>query len=149
MNDFLRERILADAEVGGELLEFAAAGARTLQAVVRVVREDELEDGATRLDDLRIVRDHAHAILHLGDAGADQLARGFPLGGILAVLLEFAHDADAAARARLEVGMVAQGRDRDASLLRGLKDVPTLLGLDLDPVDFNVDDFSSHFQISF
>ena len=75
MDDFLRERVLADAEVGRQLLELAGARARALQAVVRVVREDELEDGATRLDDLRIVRDHAHAILHLGDAGADQLAR--------------------------------------------------------------------------
>ena len=144
MDDFLRERVLADAEVGRQLLKLAGARARALQAVVRVVRENELEDRAARLDDLGIVRDHAHAFLHLGDASAQQLARGFPLRGILAVLLELADDADAAARARLEVRMIAQGRDRDTGLLGGLKDVPALLSLHLDAVDLDIDKFSSH-----
>jgi len=125
---FLLEGIVADAEVGGELLELAVPGARALEAVVRVVREDELEDRTAHADDVGVVRRDLHALGGLRAAGAEELRRtGVP------------DDADAARGGRLEVRMEAEGRDLDVGEGRGLEDGGAIRDFDGNAVDLEMD----------
>ena len=143
VDDFLRERVLADAEVGGEALELAAARARALEAVVRMVREDELEHGLAHLDDVRVVREDVHARRRLRAARAEKLRRGDELAvvGGVAARDELTHHADAAARARPEVRMVAERGDLDVRGLRRVEDRGALRDLNGLAVDLKGNHF--------
>ena len=141
MDDFLRERNLADAEVGGDILKLATAGARALQTVLRMVREDELENRAAHLDDIRIVSDDLHAFHGLGRAGAEKLRARHELSGLGAARNELAHHADAAACAGLEIRMVAEGGDLDVRGLGGHEEVGALRDFHRNAVYFKLDHF--------
>ena len=144
VDDLLRERIVADAEVGRDVLQLAAARARALEAVVRVVGEDELEHCAANLHDVGIVRKDLHAGRDLCAAGAQQLGAGHELAGLRAARNELADDADAAARAGLEVRMVAERGDLDVSRARRVEDRSALRHLHGLAVDLKGDHFGFH-----
>ena len=141
MDDFLRERNLADAEIGGDILKFATAGARALQAVLRVVREDKLENRAAHLDDIGIVSDDLHAFHGLGRAGTEKLRARHKLAGLGAARNELTHHADAAACAGLEIRMVAEGGDLDVCGLGGHEEVGALRDFNRNAVYFKLDHF--------
>ena len=144
VDDLLRERNVADAEVRGDRLELAAAGARALQAVLRVVREDELQDRAADLHDVGVVGDDLHPGHGLGAARAEQLRARHELAGIGAAGHELADDADAAAGARLKVGVVAQRRNLDVGGPCRDEEVGALRHADSDAVDLKRNHFSFH-----
>ena len=141
VNDFLRERDIADAEIGGDVLKFAASAARALQTVARVVGENELKNRAADLDDVRIVGEDLHSFDRFRAAGAQKLRGGNELPRLRAARNELPDDAYAAACAGLEAGVVAQSRDLDVGFARGLEKVGALLNFDLDAVDFEFDHF--------
>ena len=143
MDDFLRERDVADAEVGGDILKFAGAGTRALQTVGRMVREDELENGLADLDDVGIVGQNLHTLGRFGAAGAKKLRRRYELTGFSAARKELTNDADTATRTGLEIGMVAERGDLDVSGLRGREDRGALGNRNGLAVDFKADHFCS------
>ncbi len=144
VDHFLREGVLADAEVGGDRLELAAAGARALQAVVRVVGEDELEHRLADLHDVRVVGDDLHPRRRLGAAGAEQLGAGHELARLGAAGDELPDDADAAAGAGLEVGVVAEGRDLHVRRAGRREQVRAFRDAHRDAVDLERNHFSFH-----
>ena len=144
VDDLLRERNVADAEVGRDRLKLAGAGARALEAVLRVVREDELENRLADLDDVGVVREDLHPGRRLGRAGAEQLRARHELAGLRAARDELADDADAAACARLQVGMVAERRDLDVGGLGRVEDRRAFRDRDGLAVDLEGDHFSFH-----
>ena len=141
VDDLLRERNLADAEVGGDVLKFTTAGTRALQAVLRVVCENELENRAADLDDVRIVRDDLHAFGRFGAARAEKLRARLELAGLRTARDELANHADAAACAGLEIRMVAEGGDLDVGSLCRHEQVGALRDFHRDAVDFEFDHF--------
>ena len=143
MDDFLRERDVANAEVGGDILKFAGAGTRALQTVGRMVREDELENGLADLDDVGIVGQDLHPLGGLGAAGTEKLGRRNELSGLGAARKELTDDADAAARASLEIGMVAERGDLDVGGLGSRENRGALGNRNGLAVDFKADHFCS------
>ena len=141
VDDFLRERNLADAEVSSDVLKLAAAGTRALEAVLRMVGEDELENRTAHLDDVRIVRDDLHAFDGLGRACAEELRARHELAGLGAARNELTHHADAAACAGLEIRMVAEGGDLDVRGLGGHEEVGALRDFHRYAVYFKFDHF--------
>jgi len=125
---FLGERLLADAELGGEALELALLVARAGQAVVRVGGEDKFDDRLPRRYQLGVVGDDIHALVHRRAACADQFRA-------LAVL----YDANSASRPRLEIVVYAEGGDLHLDLARGYEDRGALGHLDWNAVYLRVD----------
>ena len=139
VKNFLRERNFADAEIGSDVLKFAVARARALQAVVRVVCEDKLEDGATNLNDVRVVREDLHSVDGFRAARSEELRAWHEFARLSAARNELSYDTDTAACAGLEVGVVAQCRYLNIGLHCGLEDIRALSDFDLCAVDFNLD----------
>jgi hypothetical protein len=106
-----------------------------------MVGKNKLKNSTTNLNDVRIVRENLHSFNSLGAAGAKKLRGRNELSGLRAARNELTNDADAAACAGLEVGVVAQSRDLDVGFARGLEKVGALLDFDLDAVDFEFDHF--------
>ena len=144
VNHLARERHLADAEVGRNRLQLAVPGTRALEAVVRMVREDELQDRAANLHNVRIVGDDLHSRHRLGAARAEQLRARHELARLRAARNELTDDADAAAGAGLQVGMVTEGRDLDVRRLRRDEQVAPLRHAHRDAVDLEFNHFSFH-----
>ena len=146
VNDLARERYVANAEVGCDRLQFAGAGARALQAVLRVVCEDKLQDGAAHLHDVGIVGDDLHPGHRLGAARAEKLRAGHELAvvGRVAARHELPHDADAAAGAGLQVRVVAQRGYLDVGGPRRHEKVGALRHADRDAVDLKRNHFGFH-----
>jgi len=82
VDHFLREGNLANAEVRRDGLELAVARTRALQAVRRMVGEDELQHGLADLHDVGIVGEDLHAGRRLGAARAQQLRARHELAGL-------------------------------------------------------------------
>lgn len=141
--DFLRERDVADAEVGGDILKFAGTRAGALQTVGRMVRENELENGLADLNDVGIVGQNLHALGRFGAAGTEKLGRRYELTGFSAARKELTNDADTAARTGLEIGMVAERGDLDVGGLGGREDRGALGNRNGLAVDFKADHFCS------
>ena len=68
------ERVLADAETHGEVLQLAIAVLGALQTVCRVVGEDQLENGSTGVDDAHGIGFHHHVGHTFGDTSGSQVA---------------------------------------------------------------------------
>jgi hypothetical protein len=113
-----------DAEVVGEGLQRAVAGAHAGGALRVVLREQELHVGLAGHADLRAVRAHDHAVEDVVVAGRDQLVDALDL-----------HDADAACAHLVEVLQIAQRRDLDACRTGRLQDGGVLRDRDLLAVD--------------
>ena len=141
--DFLRERDVADAEVGGDILKFAGTRTGALQAVGRMVSEDELENGLADLNDVRVVGQNLHTLGRFGAAGTEKLRRRYELTGFSAAREELTNDADTAARTGLEIGMVAERGDLDVGGLGGREDRGALGNRNGLAVDFKADHFCS------
>lgn len=67
---------LADAHADGEALQLAVAALLALEAVVRVVAEDQLEDGLAGVEGAGRGGEHLHAFHAVGGAGGSQVAAG-------------------------------------------------------------------------
>ena len=67
---------LADAHLGGEGLEFAVAALLALEAVVRVVAKDQLEDGLAGVEGAGRSGEDLHTFDTVGGAGGGQVAAG-------------------------------------------------------------------------
>ena len=141
--DFLRERNVADAEIGGDILELAGARTGALQAVGRMVREDELENGLTDLNDVGVVGQNLHTLGRFGAAGTEKLRRRYELTRFGAARKELTNDADTAARTGLEIRMVAERGDLDVGSLGGREDRGALGNRNGLAVDFKADHFCS------
>ena len=141
--DFLRERNVADAEVGGDILKFAGTRAGALQAVGRMVREDELENGLADLNDVRVVGQNLHTLGRFGAASTEKLGRRYELTGFSAARKELTNNADTAARTSLEIGMVAERGNLDVGGLGGREDRGALGNRNGLAVDFKADHFCS------
>lgn len=141
--DFLRERDVADAEVGGDILELAGARTGALQAVGRMVREDELENGLADLNDVGVVGQNLHTLGRFGAAGTEKLRRRYELTRFSAARKELTNDADTAARTGLKIGMVAERGDLDVGGLGGREDRGALGNRNGLAVDFKADHFCS------
>ena len=122
-----REGIFADAEIRSEFLQFAVATTRALQAVVRVVGEDELEHGAAHVDDVGVVRCDFHAGGDLSATCAEQLRRAC-----------VAYHANPAGGACLQIRVVAERGDFDMHRLGGIQDRRAGRDGDRNPVDFEL-----------
>ncbi len=68
-----------DAEAFGEALQLAVAVLLALQAVVRVVAEEQLDDGLAGVDDACAVGQYFHTLHNVGGAGGSQVAAAFNL----------------------------------------------------------------------
>ena len=143
MIDFLRERDVADAEVGGDILKFAGTRAGALQAVGRMVREDELENGLTNLNDVGIVGQNLHTLGRFGAAGTEKLGRRYELTGFSAARKELTNNADTAARTGLKIGMVAERGDLDVGGLSSRENRGALGNRNGLAVDFKANHFCS------
>ena len=66
----------ADAHAGSEGLQLAVAALLALEAVVRVVAEDQLEDGLAGVEGAGRGGEHLHAFHAVGGAGGGQVAAG-------------------------------------------------------------------------
>ena len=112
---FTNEGILADTEADGQSLELAVAALGALEAIVRVVAEDELKDGFAGVDHADGVGANDHTFHTFGDASGSEVS----------ALLNF-DDADTAS-AGFVVDIhafefkVAKGGDVDAHALCGFK----------------------------
>ena len=115
---------LVGTEAVGEVLERTLAALVTDGAVERVIDEQELEDTRARVNDIRGLGVHHHA---LGDR---RRARGLQLRHLLDL-----HDADAAGPVDSEARVVAVVGNPDAGLDGRLEDGPALFGRDGLPVD--------------
>jgi len=109
-----------------------------------MVGEDELQHGLADLHDVGIVGEDLHAGRRLGAARAQQLRARHELAGLGARRHELAHHADAAARARLEVGMVAERRNLDVGGLRRVEDRGALRDFNGLAVDLQRNHFLFH-----
>lgn len=67
---------LANAHLGGEGLKFTVAALLALEAVVRVVAEDQLEDGLAGVEGAGRSSEDLHAFHAVGGAGGGQVAAG-------------------------------------------------------------------------
>ena len=143
VNDFLRERDVADAEVGSDILKFAGTRTGALQAVGRMVREDELENGLADLNDVGIVGQNLHTLGRFGAAGTEKLGRRHELTGFGAARKELTNDADTATRTGLKIRMVAERGDLDVGGLGGREDRGALGNRNGLAVDFKADHFCS------
>ncbi len=113
---FAGEGDFADTHAGGEVLQLAVAALLALEAVVRVVAEDQLEDSLAGVEGAGGGGEHLHAFHHVGGAGRGQVA----------ATLHFDH-ADAAATGFVfEIHSVeleiAERRDVDAGHAGSLED---------------------------
>ncbi len=79
MRLFAFEGDFLDAEAFGEALQFAVAVLLALQAVVRVVAEDQLDDGLAGVDDACAVGQDFHTLHYVGGASGSQVAAAFNL----------------------------------------------------------------------
>ena len=113
---------VVDAELFGDLLEFAVQALRAGEAIFRVVRKEQVEDGAARVDGAERVGVDDHAFHDGRAAGGGQIGALFDLD-----------DADTAGTAsvldveRIHLEM-AESRDFDIEFFRGFEDGGT--GLD-------------------
>ena len=109
------ERVLADAEADGEVLQLAVAVLGALQTVSGVVGEDQLEDGSAGVDDAHRVGAHHHIGHTLGDAGGSQVTAAG----------HFHHTNTASAgfvvNAQIVQLKMAKGRNIDTHTLSGFK----------------------------
>ena len=143
VNDFLRERDVADAEVGGDILKFAGTRTGALQTVGRMVREDELKNGLADLNDVGVVGQNLHTLGRFGAAGTEKLGRRNELSGLGAARKELTNDADTATRASLEIGMVAERGNLDVGGLGSRENRGAFGNRNGLAVDFKADHFCS------
>ena len=128
---------IVDAELFGDLLEFAVQVLRAGEAILRVVRKEQVEDGAARVDGAERVGVDDHAFHDGGAAGGRQVGALFDLD-----------DANAAGAASvLDVEGIhlemAESRDFDIEFFRGFEDGGTGLDSDGFVVDGKIDDAHS------
>ena len=128
---------LADAELGGELLEFALLVLGAGEAGLGVVGEEKLEDGAAGVAGALRIRPDLHVVGDRGGAGRrEDLARAADAGGL--------DKAEAAGgglvgHAAADIRTVAEGRDLDVELLGGIENRRAGGNRDLKAVDFDCD----------
>ena len=94
-----------------ELLELTVGAADAGETLLLVVRENELEVGLARGENLRGVGLYFHALVHRVDTGRDESARSGDLD-----------KAETAGADLVDVLEVAEGRDLDAGVSRGFED---------------------------
>ena len=124
VREVLGVRQARDAQVVGERLQRAVAGAHAARALRVVPREQELDVDLARHAHLGAVGAHHHAVEHAVVARGDEL--------VDALHLDDAH----AARAHLvQVLQVAERRDLDARRAGGVEDGGVVRDLDLAGVD--------------
>ncbi len=143
VDHLLRERNVADAEIGGDVLELAGTRTGALQAVGRMVRENELENGLADLNDIGVVGQNLHTLGRFGAAGTEKLGRRHELTGLGAARKELTDDADTAARTGLEIGMVAERGYLDVGGLGSRENRGALGNRNGLAVDFKADHFCS------
>ena len=107
-----------------EVLQRTLAALVTDRAVERVIDQEEFEDARPRLDDIRRLRGHHHALRHRRRARRLQFRHLLDLD-----------DADAAGSVDAKAGVVAVVRDLDAALDGGLKNSSALFDGDGAAVD--------------
>ena len=117
-------RSFANAELSRQPLQFAVVVARTLKAVVRMRRKNQLNDGAPDAIQLRVVRGDFKPLRRRSRARAHQPVQPLDL-----------HDANAAGRPRRQVRVVAKTRNFNLGLLSRVQNVGA--GLDFHRVAVN------------